>query len=254
MAQCMISVALLFQCLLLSCCGIASVKADDEPAAFDNSDVPSWVPGYPGIDKGTILFTYKKDTIEIIILVTLGIIYKMLITNARTAAPIPSPDALPAPLTQRVPPHDFRAGRFSCFNEMPVCLWSFLSTHTRMGDTYHASQVTNFWMPTLVFILSRIIANIMGLVTGMPAGLPTFSMLLLQACFFVRWRQALRTRLGSAAPQQRLLQDLLFWTCCQPCAAAQEAQDLDAAQGVRVGYCLTVTLVGEPLAAQLDGR
>ena len=33
-----------------------------DPQSKDNADVPSWVPGLPGIDPGTIHFTYAKAT------------------------------------------------------------------------------------------------------------------------------------------------------------------------------------------------
>mmetsp|Transcript_70618 Transcript_70618/g.132147 ORF Transcript_70618/g.132147 Transcript_70618/m.132147 type:complete len:251 (+) Transcript_70618:102-854(+) len=239
-----------YQTLLLCFWIVASQAAEADPQPFNNQDVPSFIPGYPGIDDGTKLFTYKKDCMEIAVMIVLGSLYYLGVSKARAAQQIPSADALGQPLSQRHAPYDFRAGYFSCFDNLPVCLWSCCCTHIRMGDTYSSAGVTNFWMPSVVFILSRIIANIMGQIPLMPGGLPTFSMLFFQAIFFVGWRQELRRRLGAQTPTTHLLPDALFWTCCQPCASAQEAQDIDAAQGVQVGYCFSVTLVGEPLALQ----
>eukprot|EP00913_Durusdinium_trenchii_P027694 g25969.t2 len=69
----------------------------------DNSDIPSWIPGYPGIDKGTIHFTYAKDTIEVILLLVLGWFYKKRIVSKRPALPAPTGA------------EDFSKGPFSCY-------------------------------------------------------------------------------------------------------------------------------------------
>ena len=36
-------------------------KFSEDSHLEDNANIPSWVPGMPGIDKGTILFTYAKE-------------------------------------------------------------------------------------------------------------------------------------------------------------------------------------------------
>ena len=71
----------MFRCLLLLV-ALASAEqafaarrwllAGVEPLLEDNSEIPSWIPGYPGIDQGTIHFTYGKDLLEVLLLLILG--------------------------------------------------------------------------------------------------------------------------------------------------------------------------------------
>eukprot|EP00435_Cladocopium_sp_Y103_P040147 s1410_g10.t2 len=174
--------------------------------AFDNANIPSWIPGYPGIDQGTIYFTYAKDLCEVVLLLLFGWFYKRRITSKRPALPMNNAE-------------DFRAGVFSCTERPCNCLWAFFMQQVRMGDTFEASGVTSFWAPTAVFVTSRIIANLMGLVPGMPAGLPTTSMFFFQAIFYARWRNALRRELSL---QRNDCGDFCLYSLCAPCLAAQE--------------------------------
>ncbi|CAK9110175.1 unnamed protein product, partial [Durusdinium trenchii] len=194
--------------LTLVLCGLAAGHASgDRPErVFDNSDIPSWIPGYPGIDKGTIHFTYAKDTIEVILLLVLGWFYKKRIVSKRPALPAPTGA------------EDFSKGPFSCCDNLCYFLWALFLQQIRMGDTFQATGATSFWAPTVVFIASRIIANLMGLVAGMPAGLPTFSMLFFQGVFFARWRNALRRELGF---QPNDCTDYCLYSLCAPCLATQ---------------------------------
>ena len=218
---------------LCLCIWLVASATDEKPERpFDNSDIPSWIPGYPGIDKGTIHFTYAKDAAEVAILLLVGWIYKRTISSKRPAIPLLNDGA-----------EDFRTGAFSCCDRPCNCGWAFLCQQIRMGDTYEASGVTSFWAPSAVFIASRIIANLMGLVPGMPGGLPTFSMFFFQAFFYARWRRALRQQLSF---QQNQLGDYCLYSLCAPCLAAQEATEVDSLSRVYVG-CFELQLVGEPL-------
>ena len=79
----------------------------------------------------------------------------------------------------------------------------------------------------------------------MPAGLPTFSMLFLQAFFYAHWRSLLRQRLQCRSDAQ----DFCLYALCGPCLAAQEAAVVDQLSGVQV-VCWELKIVGEPLMAQ----
>eukprot|EP00439_Symbiodinium_sp_Y106_P055912 s2928_g7.t2 len=67
--------------------------------------------------------------------------------------------------------------------------------------------------PTLVFIASRIIANLMGLVPGMIAGLPTTSMFFFQGLFYFRWRRELRRKIAEDAEEDQCFSDFLLYSC-----------------------------------------
>mmetsp|Transcript_53821 Transcript_53821/g.117773 ORF Transcript_53821/g.117773 Transcript_53821/m.117773 type:complete len:225 (+) Transcript_53821:22-696(+) len=215
------------------CTGLAAGKTL-EP--FDNADIPSWIPGCPGIDQGTIYFTYAKDLCEVVLLLLFGWFYKRRITSKRPA--LPMNDGA----------EDFRTGVFSCCMQERGCncFWAFFMQQVRMGDTFQASGVTSFWAPTAVFVASRIIANLMGLVPGMPAGLPTTSMFFFQAVFYARWRNALRRELS--LPRNDC-GDFCLYSLCAPCLAAQEANEIDRLSGVYVG-CFKIEIVGQPLIAR----
>eukprot|EP00438_Fugacium_kawagutii_P005914 Skav229264 [mRNA] locus=scaffold952:140092:145481:- [translate_table: standard] len=113
------------------CLGIVVGRADNKSEQperpeqpFDNADIPSWIPGVPGIDKGTIHFTYKKDAIEVILLLLFGWFYKRHITSKRPALPVANEA------------DDFKTGAFSCAERPCNCLWAFFFQQVRMGDTF----------------------------------------------------------------------------------------------------------------------
>lgn len=225
-----------------------------QPQPSDDAYTPSWIPGYPGIDWGTRYFTYKIDVSDILTKLVVGKLYQSYVANRR---PDVARRARTKPLEHA--PHELTVGAFACLDDLPVCLWSCCFAKIRMGDSLQAVEVaahpcprsvTAFWAPLCVYAASRVIANLMGLVPGMPKGLPSMSMFVFQACFFAAWRQALREKLGAPSGGSSSWRDLLLWTCCSHCAAAQEAQEVDRATGVRVGYCFsveTLEVVGEPL-------
>ncbi|CAE7245412.1 unnamed protein product [Symbiodinium sp. CCMP2592] len=202
---------------------MAAAEGGKGEQPFDNADVPSWVPGLPGIDPGTIHFTYAKDSLEILLLILLGVIYKRRVTDKRRQLPAPGPR------------RDFQTPAFSCCDHLGTFLYSFILQQVRMGDTYELAGVVWFWAPTLVFIASRIIANLMGLVPGMIAGLPTTSMFFFQGLFYFRWRRELRRKIAEDAEEDQCFSDFLLYSCCAPCLATQEAVEVDSLTGEAVG-------------------
>mmetsp|Transcript_51381 Transcript_51381/g.112085 ORF Transcript_51381/g.112085 Transcript_51381/m.112085 type:complete len:406 (-) Transcript_51381:173-1390(-) len=235
-----------------------------QPQPLDNAAVPSWIPGWPGIDAGSRYSDCTADVAEILILLVIGWLYQSYVVNRRK-------QLLPHVKPLENPP--ITVGAFDCFDDMPICLWSCCCTTIRMGDSLQAVEVdagvcpgpsgrlldfvTAFWAPLCVFAASRVVANLIGLVPGMPAGLPTMTVLVFRAIIFAKWRQALFEKLGARGETSSWRRDLMLWIFCSSCAAAQEAREVDRATGVRVGYCFSVEkleVVGQPVETLLQNN
>jgi len=189
-----------------------------------------------GITPSMRILTSIEDTLTVLFLLTVGCCYKSLVTNRRTQLPYAN---LPSGCSLASAPHDFHASCLSCGGNLSICAWSCLAWSVRMGDTYHAAGVTNFWTPLAVYVGARIGALIIGTIPGMVGGVPTFSMKIMQAFFFARWRQALRERLGAPAvwSSRVFVKDALLYIFLPFCLIAQEAQTVDRAAGTRVVCC-----------------
>eukprot|EP00933_Yihiella_yeosuensis_P018915 TRINITY_DN15409_c0_g2_i1.p1 TRINITY_DN15409_c0_g2~~TRINITY_DN15409_c0_g2_i1.p1 ORF type:complete len:256 (-),score=22.31 TRINITY_DN15409_c0_g2_i1:501-1268(-) len=183
----------------------------------------------PGVNSLTRISTTMGDTVEICILVAVGMWYKAYITNQRPRMPqaVPSSEELPVEATMS-----------------PTYFWSAFATHVRMGDNFQTAGIGNFWVPLFAFTVSRILAFIIGSIPGVPAGVPSMTTQLCLGIFFAQMRRLMYQHLGKSPGN--FCADTLLYSCCCCIAAADDAQTVDSLSGVRVG-CLGLELVGEPL-------
>mmetsp|Transcript_4190 Transcript_4190/g.5841 ORF Transcript_4190/g.5841 Transcript_4190/m.5841 type:complete len:278 (-) Transcript_4190:83-916(-) len=184
-------------------------------------------------------------------LLVIGWLYKAAVTDKRPGG-IPPTDELPSDKSLRLTPQEFHAKVFQCFDDLPICLWACCCTHIRQGDTYHAAGVADFWLPIKVLLIGQLCLIPLSCILGPATGLPDIIVGLGVVAYLVPYRHALRMQLGAqeeVSVEQRLIDSALY-LCCLRCAVAQEARDVDAVEGVQVGFCFSVQLVGEPLSVQ----
>eukprot|EP00930_Biecheleria_cincta_P047122 TRINITY_DN32606_c0_g1_i1.p1 TRINITY_DN32606_c0_g1~~TRINITY_DN32606_c0_g1_i1.p1 ORF type:complete len:264 (+),score=25.15 TRINITY_DN32606_c0_g1_i1:76-867(+) len=187
-----------------------------------------------GITESMRVLTTAEDMLTVLFLLFAGFLYKCRVTDRRPSAAGLSPDG---PLAKA--PHDFEISCFACHGDLSVWAWSLLAWSARMGDTYHAAGVANFWAPWAVYVTARIGAFLLGAIPCMLGGVPTFSMKILQSVVYAKWRQDLREHLGAPAPGSKLafVKDATMYLFLPWCLIAQEAWEVDRATSTKVVGC-----------------
>lgn len=179
--------------------------------------------------------------------VVFGCVYKCRVTNKRPPFQ-PSPGGELPPLC-------------TLFSKGHLCLHSCCCTAARAADTFQTAAGINYygvhcvfisqWVLTWVLSTVALIIFIIGIFSACSDGrdscdqahlifvLPFVVVWLLTsgfpALFFSTWRQRLRKDLGDGTSSWCM--DCIFYWWCLPCSVAQDAELVDAAQGVTVECC-----------------
>lgn len=191
-----------------------------------------------GITDSMRVFTTVVDTMTLLYLFVLGCCYEYRITNKRSS--MADAGDLASDSSLAIPPHGFKAPCCHCQGGLSIWAWSIFGWSSRMGDTYHAAGVTNFWAPLAVHATGRVGALVIGAIPGMVGGVPTLSMKIVECLVFANWRQALRERLGAPAPQLTnwvFAGDVTLYLFLPYCLISQEALEVDRASETKVVGC-----------------
>jgi len=174
--------------------------------------------------------------------------YKARVTDARP--PYPPQDAIPVHLSAAPmvgAPGDFRSNLSSPCADVGVLCHTLCCPAVRIADTYAAAGVMSFWCACFAWLGCWVVAGFACMLwngqfddgtqlrdeTSLLVALLTGCAL--QALAFAPRRQYLRVRNGGLHGD--FATDFIVWACCAPCAASQEARQVDSVQGVEVRCC-----------------
>eukprot|EP00403_Amphidinium_massartii_P026471 CAMPEP_0178392802 /NCGR_PEP_ID=MMETSP0689_2-20121128/11865_1 /TAXON_ID=160604 /ORGANISM="Amphidinium massartii, Strain CS-259" /LENGTH=425 /DNA_ID=CAMNT_0020013385 /DNA_START=50 /DNA_END=1327 /DNA_ORIENTATION=+ len=122
----------------------------------------------------------------------------------------------------------FRTPPFACFDNIEYCLYGWFCLIPRAADTAAAVGVWPFWQVVLIMTGVPMLAMI-GSLLGFPGS--TF-ISYLPWVFLMVVRSKVRAAIGLDGTLDPC--DCLMWFCCQCCAAAQEAREVDMTTSSRV--------------------
>eukprot|EP00747_Dinoflagellata_sp_TGD_P027537 gnl/TRDRNA2_/TRDRNA2_132669_c0_seq1.p1 gnl/TRDRNA2_/TRDRNA2_132669_c0~~gnl/TRDRNA2_/TRDRNA2_132669_c0_seq1.p1 ORF type:complete len:277 (-),score=41.76 gnl/TRDRNA2_/TRDRNA2_132669_c0_seq1:190-1020(-) len=114
---------------------------------------------------------------------------------------------------------DFHHGLFGCLGDCKLCLLSFFCFPIRWADTLDKTnpRLVQFWVGFAVMVLLICFSPLSGSLTIFVAvGMAAF------------YRQQLRIHFGIKNGGVTWAYDLLTYFCCSPCAATQEARQVEA--------------------------
>mmetsp|Transcript_29621 Transcript_29621/g.81064 ORF Transcript_29621/g.81064 Transcript_29621/m.81064 type:complete len:255 (+) Transcript_29621:72-836(+) len=198
----------------------------------------------PGVSKATRISTTISDVIEITCLFIVGVYYQQAFTDKRPR--LRTSDTEPFVESKHLPQASMRG---TWTQRLPTYLWSALAPYLRMGDSFHAAGVVNFWVPLAMHLLARIGALLVGAIPGVAGGAPSLLTQLGQGLVYAKWRRDLNQALGvqpSGCPGA--CTDGVCYAFCCCLMAAEDAEAVDAALGVRMTCCSLVDPVGEPIS------
>jgi Cys-rich protein (TIGR01571 family) len=166
---------------------------------------------------GSVLMDAASDVAFIMLMAYL---YKSMIVDKRKP--------LPGNINQN---GELSFGLFDCFSNMNLCCLAFCCAPLRAADTFNSIGAMPYWNVVSVFAVVACIITILPAVDATQDyhGLQY----LILACIFFRYRHELRKKLGKKedADMNSKVMDCCAWLCCQTCAIAQEAREVDAALG-----------------------
>lgn len=123
-------------------------------------------------------------------------------------------------VTAEVKDQEFQSGLFSCFEDPKTFFCVCCCFPCRWADTMRAAGILSFWMGIVVATFLYLIPMMWDRHLGFKGAL------FLMGCFFAYYRSLLRKSLGMRYTGDDQVKDVLAWTCCCPCAAAQEARQV----------------------------
>eukprot|EP00930_Biecheleria_cincta_P097929 TRINITY_DN89602_c0_g1_i1.p1 TRINITY_DN89602_c0_g1~~TRINITY_DN89602_c0_g1_i1.p1 ORF type:complete len:367 (-),score=47.51 TRINITY_DN89602_c0_g1_i1:96-1142(-) len=197
-----------------------------------------------------VFSTFMNALVVICITTAIGYQYKTTVTNRRALFPEP----VPAEWKISNNNGEWHYGIFDCCGDCQYTIHAYFLTEVRVGDTYHAVGLANFWVPHIIWLTAYAFSQVLSAAfiyvvrSKFPkSGLDGASSLLfygpqfLVAFYFANLRGKLRRRLGGDSDQ--FLTDFLLWWCCSCCATVQEARQVDGASGTRVECCCSLLML-----------
>lgn len=114
---------------------------------------------------------------------------------------------------------DFKYGIFDCCGNAEYCLYALCCPLARLGHTYHAAGVMEYWPAVFLVCL---------MTTVVPC---------VTCCFLASLRSQLKRKFGIT---ESPFLDCLCWMWCSCCLVNQEARAVDDVMWVKVGCCFDV--------------
>jgi len=124
--------------------------------------------------------------------------------------------------TGYLPEDGFSDAICECSQSWPICMWSCFCPCIRWSDTAAQMQFMSFYLGIALWCF-------LMLGNSLVSGLGLLLIVLLGA-----WhRNKTRAAFGLPRTCTTAIQDIIAWSCCQPCAIAQEARHVERALGLR---------------------
>jgi len=209
------------------------------------------------LDPGFLAALLLGFVVSCIIVLAVPLLHKGRVTDRRPEFPDPIQDEV----SMAEDPHDFHTNAIRCCGPS-TCLYALCFPSIRHADTLSSAGLRGFWSVYITFLLIDGFCGSIFAGFEMSDAHPSTFVIdgdaaliqgVLLALFFVTGRRALRTKLEAPEPGS-WLKDILLWVCCPCFAIAQEAAEVDMAQGVTVSCpcrlhdVKTGELVGAPVA------
>jgi len=176
------------------------------------SDVPKELPKKTPFETYSLTHLGIGFAVYLVLVLVLGFAYQRFYSNK------------PLQDMRFLPKDGFSDAIHSCGSHWPICCWACCCPCLRWSDTVNKVGLMSFWIGVVLWA-------ILFFANGLVAGLAWPVIALLGA--FYRYR--LRTHYGFPISCMTIVQDLVAWWCCMPCAIAQEARHVDREQGHKQG-------------------